>query len=93
MVQSFDWKETESIFCGTRSRRLSGDMQETARRKLKMLDAAQDLSDLRIPPGNRLEALRGDRSGFYSIRINQQWHICFRWTPQGPAEMEIADYH
>lgn len=93
MIQSFSCKETERVFAGVRSKRLAGDMQETAFRKLAQLDQAQSLQDLRVPPGNRLEALRGDRAGQHSIRINQQWRVCFRWTKDGPAEVEIADYH
>ncbi len=61
--------------------------------KLQMMNRAANLEDLRVPPGNRLEALRGDRAGQHSIRINQQWRVCFRWTPEGPAAVEIADYH
>jgi len=64
-----------------------------ALRKLAILDAADALSDLKVPPGNRLEKLKGDRAGEYSIRINQQWRICFRWTPAGPEDIEIVDYH
>jgi toxin HigB-1 len=64
-----------------------------AARKLDMLDAATKLSDLRSPPGNQLEALRGDRAGQYSIRVNRQWRVCFRWTPNGPESVEIVDYH
>jgi len=93
MIQGFACRETARVFAGERSRKLAGDMQETARRKLKMMDAAARLEDLRIPPGNRLEALRGNRAGQYSIRINQQWRVCFRWTEKGPADVEIADYH
>ena len=68
-------------------------MQRAALRKLAILDAAEVLSDLRVPPGNRLEKLRGNRSGQHSIRINQQWRICFAWTPAGPENIEIVDYH
>jgi len=64
-----------------------------ALRKLRLMHAAVDLQDLRMPPGNRLEALHGDRAGQYSIRVNAQWRVCFVWTPQGPAEVEIVDYH
>jgi len=93
MIQSFSCKKTEKIFEGQRSKRLAGDMQETAFRKLAQLDQAQSINDLRMPPGNRLESLRGDRDGQYSMRINQQWRVCFRWTKEGPAGVEIADYH
>ena len=68
-------------------------IERAALRKLVMLDAAETLDDLRVPPGNRLEALRGDRAGQHSIRINQQWRICFHWTVAGPADVEIVDYH
>ncbi len=68
-------------------------IERAALRKLVMLDAAETLDDLRVPPGNRLEALRGDRAGQHSIRINQQWRICFHWTDAGPADVEIVDYH
>jgi toxin HigB-1 len=68
-------------------------IEAVARRKLDMVDAATRLDDLLSPPGNRLEALRGDRRGQHSIRINRQWRVCFRWTPDGPAEVEIVDYH
>jgi toxin HigB-1 len=75
-----------------RNRRFAA-LGRTALAKLQMLNRAADLNDLRIPPGNRLEALRGDRGGQYSIRINQQWRICFRWTSKGPSEVQIVDYH
>ena len=68
-------------------------IERAALHKLVMLDAAETLDDLRVPPGNRLEALRGDRAGQHSIRINQQWRICFHWTDAGPADVEIVDYH
>lgn len=76
-----------------RPRRLDGTTGRAALRKLVMLDAAESLDDLRVPPGNRLEKLRGDREGQYSIRINQQWRICFAWTAAGPSDVEIVDYH
>lgn len=69
------------------------NIEASARRKLVLLDAAKDLKDLRIPPGNRLEALSGDRSGQHSIRINDQWRVCFRWTTDGAEDVEIVDYH
>lgn len=75
-----------------RNRRFSA-VGRTALAKLQMLNRAADLNDLRIPPGNRFESLRGDRAGQYSIRINQQWRICFRWTSEGPAGVQIVDYH
>ena len=93
MIQSFSCKQTERIFKGMRSARLAGNMQETGFRKLAQLDQAHRLNDLRVPPGNRLETLRDDRAGQYSIRVNQQWRVCFRWTKDGPADVEIADYH
>jgi len=93
MIQSFACKETIKVFAGERSKRLAGEMQAIAFRKLAQIDQAQCLNDLRVPPGNRLEALRGGRAGRHSIRINQQWRVCFRWTKDGPAEVEIADYH
>jgi proteic killer suppression protein len=75
-----------------RNRRFSS-IAKQALAKLQMMNQAANLEDLRVPPGNRLEALRGNRAGQYSIRINQQWRVCFRWTPEGPAAVEIADYH
>lgn len=76
-----------------RVKELDPRIQRVALRKLAMLDAAEALDDLRTPPGNRLETLRGDQAGQYSIRINQQWRICFLWTAAGPEEVEIVDYH
>jgi proteic killer suppression protein len=93
MIQSFACKETAKVFAGERSKKLAHDMQDAARRKLKILDAASDLNDLRVPPGNRLETLRGDRAGQHSIRITQQWRVCFRWSVDGPSDVQIADYH
>ena len=93
MIQSFRDRETERIWSGRRSRRLPQDIQATALRKLRMLSNAQALEDLRVPPGNRLEALRGDRVGQHSIRINQQWRICFVWENGGASNVEIIDYH
>lgn len=93
MIQSFRDRETERIWSGRRSRRLPQDIQATALRKLRMLNNAQVLEDLRVPPGNRLEALRGDRVGQHSIRINQQWRICFVWENGGASNVEIVDYH
>ena len=93
MLRSFRDKDTEAIWHRRRSRRLDLSLQRAAWRKLAMLDAAETLSDLRVPPGNRLEKLAGDRAGQYSIRINQQWRICFRWTDAGPEDVEITDYH
>ncbi|TKS53237.1 type II toxin-antitoxin system RelE/ParE family toxin [Luteimonas yindakuii] len=93
MIRSFADREAEKIWRGERSRRLPMDIQQTARRKLRMLNAAAVLDDLRIPPANRLEALKGERKGQYSIRINDQWRICFRWTEGGASDVQIVDYH
>jgi len=93
VLKSFSDKDTERIWLRERSRRLDQKTQRAALRKLLIMDAAETLDDLRVPPGNRLEKLRGDRKDQYSIRINQQWRICFRWTPAGPEDVEIVDYH
>lgn len=93
MIRSFRDRETEKVWSGRRSRRLPADIQDAALRKLRMLAAAGRLDDLRVPPGNRLEALAGDRKGRHSVRINQQWRICFRWTEGGCEDVEICDYH
>jgi proteic killer suppression protein len=92
MIQSFRCKDTQALFEGRCPRRFRA-IQTVAERKLAQLDAAQTLDFLRAPPGNRLEALRGDRAGEYSIRINDQFRLCFVWTASGPAEVEIVDYH
>ena len=93
MIVSFRDRETERIWSGRRSKRLPGDIQEKALVKLRLLNRARKLGDLRVPPGNRVEALRGDRAGQYSIRINDQWRICFRWAQGAAHDVEIADYH
>ena len=93
MILSFRCKETERIASGRISRKLPPDIQRTALRKLTMLENAVQLSDLLAPPSNRLEALEGDRRGQHSIRINDQWRICFRWKDGHAAEVEIVDYH
>ncbi|GAB4578813.1 MAG: type II toxin-antitoxin system RelE/ParE family toxin [Anaerolineales bacterium] len=93
MIESFASKETEKIFLGKLSTKLPKDIQRTARRKLLYLDDAEDLQDLLAPPGNRLEKLKGDRAGQYSIRINDQWRICFDWTDDRAKNVEIVDYH
>ncbi len=93
MIKSFQGKETEKIWQGQRSRRLPQDIQQIARRKLRMLNNARSLEDLRIPPANRLERLRGDRAGQYSIRINEQWRVCFVWHRGDALDVEIVDYH
>jgi len=92
MIKSFRSKETEKLFLRQRSPRFS-DVHRIALRKLLLLDAAERLEDLRIPPGNRLEKLTGNRQGQHSIRINDQWRICFRWVEGDAHEVEIADYH
>lgn len=93
MIKSFKCKETEQIYNRNRSKKLPTDIQRTAMKKLWMLDAAPGLAALRVPPSNRLEALKGDRKGQYSIRINQQWRICFRWKSGNAFDVEIVDYH
>ena len=93
MIKSFRNKETEKIFTRQLSVKLPQNIQRIARKKLVILDAAPELSDLRIPPGNRLEALKGDRKGQHSIRINDQWRICFKWRAGDAYDAEITDYH
>ena len=93
MIRSFRDAETEKVFRRDPSRRLPPDLQRRAHRKLLVLDAADVLEELRIPPGNRLERLSGDRLGQYSIRINDQWRICFRWNRGDAFDVEITDYH
>jgi proteic killer suppression protein len=93
MIIGFASRETEKIWRADVSRKLPRDIQQIALRKLFMLDKAQTLNDLRIPPANRLEALKNDRKGQHSIRINDQWRICFVWTKNGPDAVEIVDYH
>ena len=92
MIESFRCDETQALFEGQGPRKFRS-IQSVAERKLAQLDAAQTLAFLRSPPGNRLEALNGDRSGQYSIRINEQFRVCFRLTDTGPADVEIVDYH
>jgi len=92
MIQSFADKETEQLFNAEKSRRYSSIIR-VALRKLIQMNRAMTLEDLRVPPGNRLELLKGDLKGFHSIRINDQWRIVFRWTDQGPEEVSIVDYH
>lgn len=93
VIRSFRSRWAEEIWRGEVVRRLPVNMQSVARRKLRMLNNAQSLADLRVPPGNRLESLRGDRAGQYSIRINEQWRICFEWRNGDAYEVEIVDYH
>jgi addiction module HigA family antidote len=93
MIKTFQNRETERIFNRRPSRKLPQNIQRLARRKLVILDAATDLKSLRVPPGNRLEASKGDRKGQHSIRINDQWRIFFKWKTGDAYEVEIADYH
>ena len=93
MIIGFASRETEKIWRGEVSRKLPREIQQVALRKLFMLDKAQVLNDLRIPPANRLEALKDDRKGQHGIRINDQWRICFIWTRNGLGAVEIVDYH
>jgi proteic killer suppression protein len=93
MIRSFADKETERVWNEVRSRKLPHDIQDNALRKLQMLDAAGQLEDLRNPPGNRLEQLKGDRKDQWSIRINSQWRICFTWRDGHAGDVEICDYH
>lgn len=93
MILSFGSKETEQIWQGTRVKKMPFEIQNTGRRKLRMLNNSQDLADLRIPPSNRLEKLSGDLKRFHSIRINKQWRIIFVWQTGNATEVEIIDYH
>jgi len=93
MILSFHDRATQEIWAGRPSRRLPSNIQTVARRKLRMLNNAKVLDDLRIPPANRLEALKGKRKGQYSIRINDQWRICFTWSDGSASNVEIVDYH
>ena len=93
MIISFKNKNTEDIWNGIIVRRLPVDIQKTARRKLRMINNAHSVVDLRCPPANNLEMLKGDRVGYYSIRINRQWRICFKWQDSNAYEVEIVDYH
>jgi proteic killer suppression protein len=93
MIRSFRDQETEKVFRRERTRKLGPDVQRMAQRKLAMLDAAESLGDLRVPPGNRLEKLTGDREGQHSIRVYDQWRICFRWRDGDALDVEITDYH
>jgi proteic killer suppression protein len=93
VIRSFRDKEAERIFNRERSRKLPHDIQQTALRKLRMLNRSQTLQELRVPPSNRLEKLSGDRVGQYSIRINDQWRICFVWREGDAYDVEIVDYH
>jgi proteic killer suppression protein len=93
MLESFGDSATESIYRGLRVRGLPGDIQERARRKLRMINQARIVEDLRVPPGNRLEQLKGNLNEFWSIRINQQWRIIFRWQDGSKYDVRIMDYH
>ena len=93
MIKGFASRETERVWRGERSRRFPPDIQKVARRKLRYLDAAGRLNDLRVPPANRLEALTGNRVRQHSIRINRQWRVCFRWEDDHAYDVEIVDYH
>jgi proteic killer suppression protein len=93
MIKSFKDSLTEDVFEGVVRKGFPADLIKVARRKLRFLHAAQMLNDLRAPPGNRLEALKGDRAGQHSIRVNDQFRICFVWTPDGPKDVELTDYH
>lgn len=92
MIRSFKCPDTAALSRGNRVKRFV-NIEAVARRKLRQLDIASRLSDLKVPPGNRLEALKGKRSGKYSIRVNDQWRVCFQWTAAGAADVEIVDYH
>ena len=97
MIRSFADRATEDVFDGVNStaarKACPQSLWAIARRKLDQIDSAEELADLRVPPGNRLEALRGDRAGEYSIRINEQYRVCFRWSAEGPESVEVVDYH
>lgn len=93
MIKSFCDKETEKIWNGTRSKKLPNEIQNVARRKLRMINNSQNINDLRVPPANRLEKLKGDLFEFHSIRINQQWRIIFKWENDNAYEVSIVDYH
>lgn len=93
MILSFYDSGTRKIWDREFVKKFSPELQRSALRKLLILDAAEDLNDLKVPPGNRLESLSGNRTGQHSIRINDQWRICFNWTPVGPENVEIVDYH
>lgn len=93
MIKSFGNRETERLWRRERVPSIDPRIHRVALRKLRQVGSAESLDELRVPPGNRLEALKGDRAGQYSIRINDQWRICFAWTDAGPEEVEIVDYH
>ena len=93
MIKTFKCKETEKIFCREYSKKLPHNIQKAAFRKLRMIDRSKTLIDLKVPPANRLEKLSGQRKGQYSIRINDQWRVCFKWIDNNALEVEITDYH
>jgi proteic killer suppression protein len=93
MIKTFKCKETEKIFCREYSKKLPRNIQKAAFRKLRMIDRSKTLIDLKVPPANRLEKLSGQRKGQYSIRINDQWRVCFKWIDNNALEVEITDYH
>jgi proteic killer suppression protein len=93
MIKSFGDDETEKIWRGTRSKKLPNQIQQVARRKLRMINNAANINDLRIPPANRLEKLKGDLKSYHSIRINEQWRIIFRWKSSDAHQVKIMDYH
>ena len=93
MIKSFADRDTAKLWLTGRARRIPGDIWQRALIKLQLIDAAVELTFLRLPPGNRLEALQGDRRGQHAIRINDQWRICFRWAGQDAEQVEIVDYH
>ncbi len=93
VIKSFRDRDTERLFARQHVKRLPPDLQRVSLRKLRLLDAAENVNDLRVPPGNRLERLKGDRSGQYSIRVNDQLRICFRWHGNNAHDVEIVDYH
>ena len=93
MIRPFRDPDAEAVFNWRRVRHLPADLQPMMNRKLRMLHRAEKLEDLRVPPGNRLELLKGDRKGQHSIRVNDQWRVCFVWTDEGPENVELVDYH
>ncbi|MEI8114285.1 MAG: type II toxin-antitoxin system RelE/ParE family toxin [Bacteroidia bacterium] len=93
MIKEFGDKETELIWTGIRSKKLPSEIQDVARRKLRMINSSQNIRDLQIPPSNHLEKLKGDKSEFYSIRINDQWRIVFIWRTNDAYKVKIVDYH
>lgn len=93
MIKGFADKETEKIWTGVQSKKLPVDIQNVARRKLRMINNAQDINDLKVPPANRLEKLKGNLKDYYSIRINNRWRIIFKWKNENAADVRIIDYH